>query len=395
VTGPGPADDLDWLLAPTEPADAAEATPVTVLTGFLGAGKTTLVNRILSEAHGLRIAVIVNDFGAVAIDSELIIGVEPGTVSLANGCVCCEIRGDLVAAVDSILGQDRELDALVLEASGVAEPSGIARTFTSEVFRSAIRLDGIVAVIDAEQLPAQTQDPTTRDLVFGQIGYSDIVLLNKIDLAQRTQVDAVRTFVHDRLPTVRIIETSHAQVPFHVLLGTGPTETAATPDRGTHDGHHRHGSGAFQHWTYTRDGAVDVDALLASIRLLPRSVYRIKGFVHNAHDPGHRYLLQAVGQRGEAHRFGEWADRTPSTELVIIAGRSGLDRTAIDGQLDACLTNQPHRRPRDLESLARRRSTWLLSICAVPRRFRSRPLTRSDLADTCGRSARAEGPRSR
>jgi G3E family GTPase len=344
VTRPGTADDLDWLLAPTEPAGAAGATPVTVLTGFLGAGKTTLVNRLLSEAHGLRIAVIVNDFGAVSIDSQLIIGVGSGTVSLANGCVCCEIRGDLVAAVDSVLGQDRALDALVLEASGVAEPSGIARTFTSEVFRSPIRLDGIVAVIDAEQLPAQAEDPTTRDLVFGQIGYSDIVLLNKIDLANRAQVDAVRTFVHDRLPTVRIIETSHAQVPFHVLLGTGPAQTAATADHGPDSGH-RHGSGAFEHWTYTRDAAVDIDSLLASIRLLPRSVYRIKGFVHSAHDPDHRYLLQAVGQRGEIHRFGEWADRPRSTELVIIAGRSGVDRTAIDGQLDACLTEQPHRRP--------------------------------------------------
>ena len=147
--------------------------------------------------------------------------------------------------------------------------------------------------------------------------------------------------MHDRLPTVRIIETSHAQVPFHVLLGIAPAETAATAGHGTNGGH-RHGSGAFQHWTYTRDGAVDVDALLASIRLLPRSVYRIKGFVHSAHDPGHRYLLQAVGQRGEAHRYGAWADRPRSTELVIIAGRSGLDRTAINAQFDACLTDQRH-----------------------------------------------------
>jgi G3E family GTPase len=344
VTGPGPAEDLDWLLAPAEPGGAAEATPVTVLTGFLGAGKTTLVNRILAGAHGLRIGVIVNDFGAACIDSELIIGVGPGTVSLANGCVCCEIRGDFVAAVDSVLGQDRALDALVLEASGVAEPSGIARTFTTAVFRSPIRLDGIIAVIDAEQLPAQAQDPATRDLVFGQIGYSDIALLNKIDLADRARVDAVRTFVHDRLPAVRIIETSRAQVPFHVLLGTGPTETAAAAGRGTGGGH-RHGSGAFQHWTYTRDSAVDIDALLASIRLFPRSVYRIKGFVHSARDRGHRYLLQAVGQRGEAHRLDQWVGRPPGTELVIIAGRSGLDPTAINRQLDACLTGQPQRRP--------------------------------------------------
>jgi len=212
------------------------------------------------------------------------------------------------------------------------------------VFRSPIRLDGIVAVIDAEQLPAQAEDPATQDLVFGQIGYSDIVLLNKIDLADRARVDAVRTFVHDRLPAVRIIETSHAQVPFHVLLGIGTAETAATAEHGTGGGH-RHGAGAFEHWTYTRDGAVDVDALLASIRLLPRSVYRIKGFVHSAHDPDHRYLLQVVGQRGEAHQFDEWANRPRSTELVIIADRSDVDRTAIDGQFDACLIDQPHRRP--------------------------------------------------
>jgi G3E family GTPase len=341
VTGPDPVDELDWLLAPTEPVDAARATPVTVLTGFLGAGKTTLVNRILSKAHGLRIGVIVNDFGAVSIDSELIVGVESGTVSLANGCVCCEIRDDLVAAVDSVLNQDRELDALVLEASGVAQPSGIARTFTSEVFRSPIRLDGIVAVIDAERLPAQAQDPTTRDLVFDQIGYSDLALLNKIDLADRAGVDTVRNFVHGRLPTVRIIETSHAQVPFHVLLGIGPSDTAATSDPRTPDEDH-HASGAFEHWTYTRHGAVDVDALLASIRLLPRSVYRIKGFVHSAHDPDHRYLLQVVGQRGEVHRFDEWADRPRSTQLVIIADRSDLDRPAINAQFDACLIDQPH-----------------------------------------------------
>jgi G3E family GTPase len=343
MSGPDPVEDLDWLLAPTEPADAAGATPVTVLTGFLGAGKTTLVNRILSEAHGLRIGVIVNDFGAISIDSELIVGVESGTVSLANGCVCCEIRDDLVTAVNSVLDQDRGLEALVLEASGVAEPSGIARTFTSEVFRSPIRLDGIVAVIDAEQLPAQTEDPTTRDLVFGQIGYSDLVLLNKIDLADRAQVHAVRHFVHDRLPTVRIIETNHAQVPLQVLLGIGSSETAPTIDGGTHDDH-RHGSGAFQHWTYIRDGPVDVDALLASVRLLPRSVYRIKGFVQTAHDPDHRYLLQIVGQRGEVHRFDEWAERPRRTELVIIADRSGIERTAIDGQFDAYHIDQPQRR---------------------------------------------------
>jgi G3E family GTPase len=343
MTGAATVEDLDWLLAPTEPAGASDATPVTVLTGFLGAGKTTLVNRILAEAHGLRIGVIVNDFGALSIDAELIVGVESGVVSLANGCVCCEIRNDLVAAVDGVLQQDRELDALLLEASGVAQPSGIARTFTSEVFRSPIRLDGIVALVDSEQLPAQVEDPTTRDLVFGQIGYSDIVLLNKIDLAERAKVDDVRSFVHGRLPSVRIIETTHAQVPFGVLLGIGLNDAASSTEAGSHDDH-CHGSEAFEHWTYTRYRAVDVDALLAAIRRLPRSVYRIKGFVLCAHDLHHRYLLQAVGQRGEVQRFDTWSDRPRLTELVVIADRSDLDRSDIERQFDACLMGDVQRR---------------------------------------------------
>ena len=126
------SDDLDWLLA-DQPEDIspADATPVTVLTGFLGAGKTTLVNRLLAEEHGMRLAVLVNDFGAVDIDSELIVGIDTGTVSLANGCVCCEIRDDLMGAVRAVLRQDDDLDGIVLEASGVAEPMGIARTFAA------------------------------------------------------------------------------------------------------------------------------------------------------------------------------------------------------------------------------------------------------------------------
>jgi G3E family GTPase len=339
VTGLDAAEDLDWLLAPTVPIDKAGATPVTVLTGFLGAGKTTLVNRILSEAHGLRVGVIVNDFGAVSIDSELILGVESDTVSLANGCVCCEVRADLVTAVDSVLSQDRELDALVLEASGVAQPSAIARTFTSEVFRSPIRLDGIVAVVDAEQLQAQAEDRTTRDLVFDQIGYSDLVLLNKIDLADRDQVDAVRNFVLERLPSVRFIETCHAQVPVRVLLGLRTSEVI-TPTHTEERGHNHDASSSFEHWSYDRVGAFDAEALLVAIRLLPRSVYRIKGFVHIAGDQDHRYLLQAVGQRGEISQFDECSDAPRRTELVVIADRSSADRAAIEAQLDACLLDQ-------------------------------------------------------
>ena len=328
-------DYPEWLIDDFGPAlDAARAMPVTVLTGFLGAGKTTLVNRILAEEHGLRIAVLVNDFGEIDIDSELIVGVESGTVSLANGCVCCEVRDDLIGAIDSVLRSDHDLDAIMLEASGVAEPMGIARTFTSPAYQGRIRLDGIVAVVDAEQLPAQAKDPATRDLVFAQIGFSDMVILNKIDLADRERVDEVREFVVSRLPSVRIIETVRAAVPYEVLIGSGSFDPDGPP---LVDGHDHHHDLDFVSWVYRRDGAFDSAALESAITRLPRSVYRIKGFLHGVDQPDHRMLLQAVGMRGEVSAFDEWGDAPRTSALVIIADSQRVDRSEVEALLDTCL----------------------------------------------------------
>ena len=126
--------------------------PVTVLTGFLGAGKTTLLNRILNGDHGLRVAVLVNDFGSINIDADLVVGVESDVISLANGCVCCSIRTDLVEAVTQVLERPERPEYVLLEASGVADPAGIAVTFTDAGFRDRIRLDSITCVVDAEQV---------------------------------------------------------------------------------------------------------------------------------------------------------------------------------------------------------------------------------------------------
>ncbi|MGI9577019.1 MAG: CobW family GTP-binding protein [Microthrixaceae bacterium] len=328
------SNDLpDWLVDDfdddNEP-DLASVTPVTVLTGFLGAGKTTLVNRLLAEEHGMRLAVLVNDFGAIDVDSELIVGVDTGSVTLANGCVCCEIRDDLMNAVRSVLRQDDSLDGIVLEASGVAEPMGIARTFASPTARPLVRLDGVVAVVDAELLPAQAEDPATKDLVFSQIGYSDLVILNKIDLADFDRVDRVRTFVHDRLPAVRIVETSFADVPFDVLVGTRPADTSGA-DTEPHDDEHEH---RFVSWIYRRDGQFDVAALQQAIVNMPRAVYRVKGFLSSAADSGQRHLLQAVGMRSEVVPHGSWGPDGPETSLVVIADRATVDREAVERLLD-------------------------------------------------------------
>jgi G3E family GTPase len=326
----GRDEQLERLLAVETAAQTSAPIPVTVLTGFLGAGKTTLVNRILSEEHGLRIAVLVNDFGEVDVDSELIVGVATQKVSLANGCVCCEVRDDLLAAIDAVLASEAGIDAIVLEASGVAEPLTIARTFVDAAYQRRLRLDGIIAVVDAEQLPAQVADPVTSDLVYAQIGCSDLVLLNKIDLADRERVGEVREFVTERLDSVRMIETVHADVPLSVLLGARPQGEISVDG---HADHHHHPG--FVSWVYRRQRPFAERSLTECIRELPGSVYRIKGFVHTTGDPQHRVLVQAVGMRSDITPFDEWGAEDPCSALVIIAGQA-VDRAAIDGALDAC-----------------------------------------------------------
>ena len=166
-----------------------QAAPVTVLTGFLGAGKTTLLNRILNGGHGLRVAVLVNDFGSINIDADLVVGVESDVISLANGCVCCSIRDDLIEAVTRVLGRPEQPEYVLLEASGVADPASIAATFTDAGLRARIQLDSITCVVDAAHV---FDAPGQMQLKLWQIGCAYLLILNKVDLAGRAQIEKIK-----------------------------------------------------------------------------------------------------------------------------------------------------------------------------------------------------------
>ncbi len=332
------------------------AIPMTILTGFLGAGKTTLLNRILTGDHGLRVAVLVNDFGAINIDAQLVVGVEENMVSLANGCVCCQIRDDLIESVEALLDRPQPVEYILLEASGVAEPSGIAGTFLRSNLRDRIRLDSITCVVDADQVFAHPGDPGLAELKLRQIAFSDMVVLNKIDLVDQEQVQRVKAWIDHRISRIRIVETSYCQVPYEILLGVGRFDAARYIQSGTrfvrsgnghgHDGygdgdeHHPaheadHGQ-TFSTWSYESDRPLSMAALQRMARKLPESVYRCKGIIYAAEAPERRAVLQVVGRRADVALYDEWGDTEPRTQIVAIGAPGSIDASALREKFDAC-----------------------------------------------------------
>ena len=193
-------EDSVPILAPaprTEPIviPGRDPVPVTLLTGFLGAGKTTLLNRILNGQHGLRVGVLINDFGAINIDAELVDGVEENTISLTNGCVCCEIRDDLVNSLEQLLTREDAIDYVLLEASGVADPEGIVMTFLDQKYEKLLRLDSITCIVDAEAVFTHGDNAELSTLKMRQIGFADMVVLNKVDLVGPEHIEVIRPFL--------------------------------------------------------------------------------------------------------------------------------------------------------------------------------------------------------
>ena len=326
--------------------------PVTILTGFLGAGKTTLLNRILTGEHGLRVAVLVNDFGAINIDAELVVGVEEDMISLANGCVCCQVRDDLVEAVDRLLDRPEAIDHIVLEASGVAEPASLYATFVDDKYRDRIRLDSVICVVDADQAFAHIDEyPDLAILKLRQIANADLVVLNKVDLAGTGQVERVRGWIEGHMKRIRIYETSHCDVPIEVLLGGRPgsgTRPLPGAEAESDAAAHHHGGerpdhgGQFATWSYESDRPLSLEALNEMIRNeLPGTVYRCKGLIHVSEIPDERVILQVVGRRAEVATGGDWGDQPPRTRIVAIGAPEGFDPDELQRRFDGCLSKSP------------------------------------------------------
>ncbi len=291
--------------------------PFTVIGGYLGAGKTTLLNALLSQAAGLKIAVLVNDFGEVNIDAELIASHDGGTISLTNGCVCCDLSNGFAAAINDVLKRADALDHIVVEASGVGEPGKIAQY--GQMYE--LPLDGVLVVVDAEQIRDQAANKYVGDTVQRQLAQADLIVLNKADLQSTEALTELRSWLarHSSAP---VYETSYGEVPLEILFGrSGPLASGKERPRGssslTRGCLHDHAV-RYRTWTLERDRPVRREALERLAARLGKEIFRAKGFVAFTGAPERRCLYQQVGGRWTLEDLGPDSDFDRRTRLVFI-----------------------------------------------------------------------------
>lgn len=361
----------------------ARARPqVTVLGGFLGAGKTTLLNAILRSRPG-RVAVIINDFGDVDVDGRLIERRDElaAEVSLSAGCVCCNIREDLMGALHGLASLDPAPDHILVETSGISDPLPVLETLASARAAGWLEVNALLVAVDA--LHFQGLRGRESRLAQRQLAAADFVVLTKVDLVEAEALDALHRELAARIRGVRIVRSRPDCVPVDLLLdpgdlGRGGAKGAVVPPDGEagagsasrHD-HHAHAHPHdFDTWTYRSTEPMSLWALRRLIKDLPAAVYRVKGFAHTTRDRTRPVVVQVAGRRADLALGDPWGETVPTTELVFIgrAPAAGVDPTAetdpamdpdtLADRLAACHAGHPEAQPLGAALGWIRRNLW-------------------------------------
>jgi len=330
--------------------------PATVITGFLGAGKTSMVRHLLENAGGRRIALIINEFGDLGVDSELIAGCgiegcdEGDIIELANGCICCTVADEFLPTMEALIGRAEAPDHIVIETSGLALPKPLIKAFNWPEIRSKVTVDGVIAVIDAgavadgrfamdeDAAAAETADHDNplEEVFADQIMAADLIVLNKSDIVSLKALENVNAVIAaDMRAAVRVVPAVHGAVAVDILLGLS---AAAEDDLATRPSHHdlegEHDHDDFETFAldladiHAPDG---LDDLLGAV-VRAHDILRIKGF---AHVPGldMRHVIQGVGPRIQRYFDRPWAVGEARRGHLVVIGRRGLDRTAISAAI--------------------------------------------------------------
>ena len=290
--------------------------PVTILGGYLGAGKTTLLNRILTGDHGQRVGVIVNDFGALNVDARLIVAHEGDTVSLANGCVCCSASDGTGEALAGFIKRADRLDRIVIEMSGVAEPARLAQNVAA--FR--LPVDGVIVLVDAEQLPSQLANRYVGRTVARSLSQADLIVVNKLDLAPPEALAATVAALDRHAPRTMRLRSVRADIPMAFLFGLDRVGSEVPAWETDHAG---------LHVTWLRENSAPMSRTEAeemAADLVARAV-RAKGHVWLSEAPDQRHLYQQVGRRWTLVPDGSWGAERAATRIVAIGIASRGDRS--------------------------------------------------------------------
>jgi G3E family GTPase len=314
--------------------------PVTVLTGYLGAGKTTLLNRILSENHGKRYAVVINEFGELGVDNDLVVDADEEVFEMNNGCICCTVRGDLIRIISALIKRKGELDGIIIETTGLADPSPVAQTFfMDEDVKARTRLDAIVTVADARNLPARLEDSHEAQ---EQIAFADVILLNKTDLVSPEELALVESRIRTLNPQARLHRTQRAILPIDQILDQGGFDLArileVEPDFLTGEDDHEHDSGitsvSFEIADPLDPERFDawMGALLAA---QGQDLLRTKGIL-NYQGTEQRFAFQAVHMLADGDYIGPWKAGEARRSKIVFIGRN-LSRPVLRRGFESCI----------------------------------------------------------